>query len=109
MRQRFYDRYVDYRHCLIRLTEAQDPFFAELDDNMAGYEAIRTPTLMIAGDQDRAIPLWQQRKICDRLPNARWMEIEGSGHVVYIERPDVFFPTMKAFMKARSVSFEAPA
>jgi pimeloyl-ACP methyl ester carboxylesterase len=79
MRQRFYDRYIDNRHCLIRLTEAQNPFFGELDDNMDGYRAIQTPTLMMAGRRIRAIPLWAQKKICDILPNSRWMEIEGSG------------------------------
>ena len=106
MRQRFYDRYIDHRHCLIRLTEAQNPFFGALDENMAGYRAIETPTLVVAGSQDRAIPLWQQRKICEILPNSRWMEIEGAGHVVYLERPDVFFPILRALMGARSTDFE---
>ena len=30
MRQRFYDRYLDHRHCLIRLTEAQNPAGARI-------------------------------------------------------------------------------
>ena len=34
MRQHFFDRYARQTHCLIRLTEAQDPFFAALDDNL---------------------------------------------------------------------------
>jgi 3-oxoadipate enol-lactonase len=106
MRQRFFERYVDHRHCLIRLTEAQNPFFGALEENMAGYRAIETPTIMIAGSQDRAIPLWQQKKICGILPNSRWIEIEGAGHVVYLERPDVFFPMLRAFMAAGSVEFE---
>ncbi len=106
MRQRFFDRYIDHRHCLIRLTEAQNPFFGSLDDNMAGYLDIRTPTLMVAGSQDRAIPLWQQKKICEILPNSRWMEIEGAGHVVYLERPETFFPILRALMEARSVDIE---
>lgn len=108
MRQRFFDRYIKHRHCLIRLTEAQNPFFGSLDEHMEGYRAIETPTLMVAGSQDRAIPLWQQKKICEIIPDSRWMEIEGAGHVVYLERPDVFFPLMWAFMQARSTVFEAP-
>ena len=35
MRQRFYERYIDHRHCLIRLTEAQDPFFGSIEENHA--------------------------------------------------------------------------
>lgn len=107
MRQRFYDRYVDQRHCLIRLTEAQDPFFAALDDRLPEYRAVETPTLMIAGGQDRAIPLWQQKRILDILPHTRYLEVEGSGHVVYIEKPDFFFGTLGRFMEKKALDFEA--
>jgi hypothetical protein len=34
--------------------------------------------------------------------------VEGSGHVVYLEKRDLFFPALKAFMKAKSTSFEMP-
>jgi pimeloyl-ACP methyl ester carboxylesterase len=87
------------------LTEAQDPFFDNLDDNLPGYRAIQTPTLLLAGDQDRALPLWQQKKICDILPNTRFELIAGSGHVVYLEKPDEFFATLHEFFAARSLDF----
>ncbi len=106
MRQRFYDRYIDNRHCLIRLTEAQNPFFGELDDNLPQYRAIETPTLMIVGEQDRAIPLWQQRKIYELLPNTRWEEVPGCGHVVYLEKPKEFFGMIRDFMAAKSLDFD---
>jgi len=106
MRQRFYDRYVDQRHCLIRLTEAQDPFFGALEANMPGYRAIETPTVLIAGSQDRAIPLWQQQKILNVIPDSRWLEIPGSGHVVYLEQPDLFFGSLRRFFEAKSLGFE---
>lgn len=108
MRQRFYDRYIDYRHCLIRLTEAQDPFFAELDGNLPGYRAIETPTLMVAGSQDRAIPLWQQQRILDILPHTRWEEVAGSGHVVYIEQPKAFFGMITEFARSKRLDFSWP-
>ena len=109
MRQRFFDRYIDYRYCLIRLTEAQDPFFAALDDNMPGYRAVEAPTLIMAGAHDRAIPLWQQEKLADIFPNSRYELVPDSGHVVYLERPDIFFPALKRFMEVKSVHFEMPA
>ncbi|HSL17866.1 MAG TPA: alpha/beta hydrolase [Methylomirabilota bacterium] len=106
MRQRFYDRYVDQRHCLIRLTEAQDPFFGALETNMPGYRAIPAPTVLLAGSQDRAIPLWQQKRILDVIPDSRWLEIPGSGHVVYLEQPDLFFGSLRRFFEAKSTAFE---
>ena len=109
MRQRFNDRYKNDVHCLIRLTEAQEEYFGELDNRMSEYRAVATPTLIMPGAQDRAIPLWAQKKMLDVFPNARWELIPDAGHVVYLERPDVFFPTLKCFMRAKSTAFAAPS
>jgi 3-oxoadipate enol-lactonase len=109
MRQRFNERYRNDIHCLIRLTEAQEEYFGELDNRMSEYRAVATPTLIMPGAQDRAIPLWAQKKMLDIFPNSRWELIPDAGHVVYLERPDVFFPTLKAFMRAKSTAFAAPS
>jgi 3-oxoadipate enol-lactonase len=108
MRQRFNERFRDDIHCLIRLTEAQEEYFGELDNRMPEYRVVATPTLIMPGEQDRAIPLWAQKKMLDVFPDSRWELIPGAGHVVYLERPDVFFATLKAFMRARSTGFTAP-
>ena len=109
MRQRFNDRYKNDVHCLIRLTEAQEEYFGELDNRMPEYRAVATPTLIMPGAQDRAIPLWAQKKMLDIFPSSRWELIPDAGHVVYLERPDVFFPTLKAFMRAKSCDFSTGA
>ncbi len=108
MRQRFKDRYQNDLHCLIRLTEAQEEYFGELDRRMPAYRAVATPTLIMPGAQDRAIPLWAQKSMLGIFPNSRWLLVPDAGHVVYLERPDLFFPALKAFMRAKSIDFEAP-
>jgi len=105
MRQRFFDRYAGQTHCLIRLTEAQDPFFSSLDDNLPGYRAIQTPTLILAGDQDRAIPPWVQRKLAGILPHTRFELVPDCGHVVYLERAVEFFGMLKRFAARKSLDF----
>jgi pimeloyl-ACP methyl ester carboxylesterase len=105
MRQKFHDRYKDKMHCLIRLTEAQDPFFASLDELRPQFRAIRTPALIMAGAEDRAIPPWVQEKLVGILPNARFELVEDSGHVVYLEKPNVFFGNLLKFTRAKSVDF----
>ena len=105
MRHRFNERYAQRIHSLIRLTEAQNPFFASLDAHMDGYRAIETPTLVMPGEQDRVIPVWVQRKLLSILPHTRWQPIAGSGHVVYLEKPDAFFDHLKSFAQARSVAY----
>ena len=108
MRVRFHDRYKHRVHSLIRLTEAQNPFFEGLDDRLPEYRAMRVPTLILAGGDDRAIPVRMQRKITDLLPETRFELLEGSGHVVYLERKDEFFPILRAFLAAKSLEFEMP-
>jgi 3-oxoadipate enol-lactonase len=105
MRQRFEERYRDQIYCLVRLTEAQEEFFSALKARMPEYRSVTTPTLVMPGAQDRAIPLWAQKKLLDVFPNSRWLLVPEAGHVVYLERPDVFFSTLKAFMRARSTRF----
>ena len=108
MRQRFHQRYRDRVHSLIRLTEAQNPFFGGLDERLDEYRAIHVPTLILAGGEDRAIPVRMQRKIAGILPEARFDVLEGAGHVVYLERKDEFFPILRAFMAAKRLDFEMP-
>ena len=105
MRLGFYDSYHGKEYCLIRLTEAQNPFFALIDADPDAYRHVRTPTLILTGDQDRAIPPWQQAKLLDILPNARQIILPGSGHMVYMERPDIFWPTLRAFFAAKAVEW----
>ena len=98
MRAGFHDRYAGRIEALVRLTRAQDPFFAALEENAPGYAAIPCPVLVLAGAEDRAIPPSQQRKILSVIPHARYEEIPGAGHVVYLEKPEVFWPRLRHFL-----------
>jgi pimeloyl-ACP methyl ester carboxylesterase len=98
MRRGFHDRYAGRIEALVRLTEAQDPFFAALEENAASFAAIPCPVLVLAGAEDRAIPREQQRKIPSVIPHAVYEEIAGAGHVVYLEKPEIFWPRLRRFL-----------
>jgi 3-oxoadipate enol-lactonase len=104
-RLRFYDRYKDKRYCLIRLTEAQDPFFENIDNDPNAYRNVKIPVLVLTGEEDRALPPWQQVKMLDILPNSRQIMIPECGHMTYMERPDIFWPTLRKFFAAKSIDF----
>jgi len=106
-RFKFYDRYRDQKYCLVRLTEAQDPYFQNIDNNPDAYRQVLTPTLILTGEQDRAIPPWQQTKMVDILPNCRQIMLPESGHMTYMERPDIFWPTLRKFFLEKSVDFDS--
>ncbi len=101
MRQRFEDRYVERIHSLVSLTLAQNPFFAALDELLPAYRAVLTPTLILAGEQDRAIPIWAQASLADVFPCSRFELVPEAGHVVYLERRDLFFPRLRRFLTSR--------
>lgn len=105
MRQSFFADYHGKEHCLVRLTEAQNPFFARIDADPALYRGIQTPTLLLTGEQDRAIPPWQQAKLLEILPNARQLILPGSGHMTYMERPDLFWPAVRRLFAEKSVAW----
>lgn len=104
-RYKFYERYRDKKYCLVRLTEAQNPFFENIDNDPNAYRNVKTPTLILTGEQDRAIPPWQQKKMLDILPNTKLVMLPECGHMTYMERPDIFWPTLKKFFAAKSVDF----
>jgi pimeloyl-ACP methyl ester carboxylesterase len=53
-------------------------------------ERIRTPALVIHGDQDLIIPVENGRRLAARLPNAEYVELEDRGHNLPLEDPQMF-------------------
>ena len=104
MRRGFHDRFRGRIGSLVKLTLAQDPFFASLDANLPGYRAIGAPALVLAGDEDRAIPPRAQRKIAGLLPSCRYEEIPGAGHVAYLEEPELFWDRVVRFARAKDAA-----
>ena len=103
MRRSFHERYVDRSAALVRLTQAQDPFFAELEARMSEYRAILTPSLVLAAEDDRVIAPKVQAKIAAILPNARFELIPDVGHVAYLENPDRFFGRLLRLFAEKAV------
>jgi 3-oxoadipate enol-lactonase len=63
---------------------------------------IRSPTLVIAGEQDLLTPPWVCREVAVRIPGSQFEIItgEGSSHVVPIERPHEFNDLVTTFLTA---------
>ena len=60
--------------------------------------SIRIPTLVIVGDQDRVIPPEYGREVAGLIDGAQLVEIEGVGHLSYMERPEVFNQAILDFL-----------
>jgi 3-oxoadipate enol-lactonase len=51
--------------------------------------AISAPTLAISGSEDRPISPAHARRVADAIPGAVFLPVEGAGHAVMLERPDL--------------------
>jgi len=50
-------------------------------DASAQARRIRVPTLVVAGDADRAVPIAASRRLASLIPGARFEILEGAGHL----------------------------
>jgi 3-oxoadipate enol-lactonase len=75
-------------------------------DALDRLAALKSPTLVVVGEQDLLTPPWICREVADTIPGSRFEVLRGDGssHVVAIERPDEFNELVTQFLLA-----DAPA
>ncbi|MGZ8803439.1 MAG: alpha/beta fold hydrolase [Mycobacterium sp.] len=56
---------------------------------LAAYQNVATPTLVIGFADDVVLPPYLGREVANALPNGRFLEIPGTGHLGFIEEPQV--------------------
>lgn len=61
-------------------------------------EAIRCPTLVIAGDEDEHTPLAHSEEFVRGIPGARLVVLEGTAHMSNLEDPDGFNAAVREFL-----------
>lgn len=59
---------------------------------------VRAPVLTIHGRDDSSAPIEAGREWADLLPDARLVELEGVGHVPFLEAPERFFQEVDTFL-----------
>jgi 3-oxoadipate enol-lactonase len=57
-------------------------------DTLPRLHEIRAPTLCIAGEHDKSSPPAIVRIMADAIPGARYAELAGAPHMLFIEQPD---------------------
>ena len=69
-------------------------------DLHADAGAIAAPTLVLSSADDSVTPPAGSRTLAAAMPNARYHEIEGAGHLSYLERPAAFNAAVREFLSA---------
>src|SRR6201996_8242965 len=65
---------------------------------------IAVPTLVLSGSQDKNAPAPMMAKMATYIPGATYVELEGAGHLVNLERPKAFNAALDQFLKTIKVT-----
>jgi pimeloyl-ACP methyl ester carboxylesterase len=71
-------------------------------DRTAELGRIAVPTLVMVGAEDVLTPPSEAKAMADAIPNARYVEIPGAGHLAPLENPSVANGAMFAFLESLS-------
>ncbi len=75
-------------------------------DQRDALKNIAVPTLVLSGSRDRNAPALMMAKMATYMPSATYVELEGAGHLVNLERPAAFNAALNSFLKARAAATE---
>jgi pimeloyl-ACP methyl ester carboxylesterase len=78
-------------------------------DSSGRAKNIHAPTLVLNGTEDRIVTPESARELAQSIPGSRYIEIEGSGHLLFIERSDEFNDTVMGFLDEVDAKYNTPA
>jgi pimeloyl-ACP methyl ester carboxylesterase len=69
--------------------------------------AVRCPTLVVAGSDDRMTPAKAGRQLAALIPGAAMVTVEGAGHMAMLEAPDAVLDLVKRSLSAPRAAADA--
>ena len=68
-------------------------------DRRENLSKIGVPTLLLAGSDDRVAPPAVHEKMSKRIPGAKYVVLEGCGHLGPMDQPEAFNEAVHSFLK----------
>jgi 3-oxoadipate enol-lactonase len=68
-------------------------------DQRNALREIKVPTLVLSGSKDKNAPAPMMAKMATYIPSATYVELEGAGHLVNLEQPEIFNAALNQFLK----------
>ena len=60
---------------------------------------VKTPTLILCGEQDAIAPAAEMQGIAEAIPDAKFVSIAGAGHMAPLEKPAEVNAAIRSFLK----------
>ena len=70
-------------------------------DLVAHVAELRCPAVCVCGSEDASTTPSAVRRLASRLPDAKYVEVPGAGHLVPVERPSEFANIINRFLEER--------
>jgi 3-oxoadipate enol-lactonase len=78
-------------------------------DQRNALKDIVVPTLLLSGSKDKNAPAPIMAKMATYVPSAKYIELEGVGHLANMERPGAFNAALDSFLKANAAATQVTA
>jgi 3-oxoadipate enol-lactonase len=78
-------------------------------DLRSALKTIAVPTLVLSGSKDNNAPAPMMAKMATYIPSAKYVELEGVGHLANLERPGAFNAALDQFLKASVAATQVTA
>ncbi len=65
-------------------------------DYASAVASVKCPVLFLVGEKDAPAPA--MRKLSEKLPGSRYVELPGAGHISNMDRPEEFTRTVREFL-----------
>ena len=91
------------RECMASVSEAtyRAMMLALLGfDQRNALKDIKVPTLLLSGSKDNNAPAPMMARMATYVPSAKYVELDGVGHLANLERPGAFNAALDQFLKA---------
>jgi 3-oxoadipate enol-lactonase len=69
-------------------------------DYASAVASVKLPVLFMVGEKDGVTPT-AMRKLNEKLPGSRYLELPGAGHISNMDRPAEFTRAIREFVSAR--------
>jgi 3-oxoadipate enol-lactonase len=73
-------------------------------DQRRALANIAVPTLVLSGSKDKNAPAPMMAKMATYVPSSTYVDLEGAGHLVNLERPKAFDAALNQFLKTVEVT-----
>jgi 3-oxoadipate enol-lactonase len=78
-------------------------------DQRNALKNIAVPTLVLSGSKDNNAPAPMMAKMATYIPQAKYVELEGVGHLANLERPAAFNAALDQFLRAHVAATQVTA